>query len=90
MGACRDSKYSGARRGIGAPGALGTPRVVGGYLGGVRGVGMSGVYWGGRTLGTQGALGVWGHFGGIRGMSRGVRGLLGLAGTLGIQGPEGL
>ena len=54
LGASRDSRYSGTRRGIGASGALGAPRGCRGLFGGIRGVGVSGVYWGlAGTLGTE-------------------------------------
>ena len=55
-GASRDSRYSGARRGIGAPMGLG------GYFevsGGIRGVGVPMVYWElAGTLGTPRPEGV--------------------------------
>ena len=55
LGASRDSRYSGARRGIGALGASRGCRAV---LGASGGVGVSMVYWGlAGTLGTQGPEG---------------------------------
>ena len=56
LGASRDSRYSGTRRGIGGIRTLGAPmgcRAVWGHQG------VSGVYWGlAGTLGTHGLEGV--------------------------------
>ena len=53
LGAGRDSRYSGARRGIGA---LGDSGVVRSHFWGIKGVG--GVLGAGRTVGTKGLEGV--------------------------------
>ena len=50
MGAGSDSRYSGAKRGIGAP------RGCGEHFGGIRGVGV--YWWLAGTVGTQGLEGV--------------------------------
>ena len=54
MGAGRDCRYSGAKRGIGGiRGHLGTPRACRGcrgHFGGVRGCRVSGVIWGWQGL----------------------------------------
>ena len=79
LGADRDSRYSGARRGIGASGDIGG--LLGGVEGcfrgvrGIRGVGILRVYWGadrdsrysGATMGMWGISGHWGLLGGVGG-----------------------
>ena len=84
-----DSRYSGARRGIGASGALGAPRGCNGCYGVSEGVG---VYWGaGRdcqySWARRGIGGIRGHWGllwcgvlGPLGESGGVGGVRGVLG----------
>ena len=63
LGASRNSRYSGTRRGIGHQEALGPPKGSRGPFEGIKGVsesvGVSEVYWGlAGTLGAQGPEGV--------------------------------
>ena len=101
LGAGRECRYSGARRGIGSlRGHWGSPRGVKGPSGGRQcqgciGAGRECTYSGARR-GIGSLRGHWGSPRGVKGPSGGhqgvgsVRGVLGLAGSVGTHRPEGI